>query len=359
MSDFLDRLRESVREVDQDWSYYDVEQSVMLLVESGEMGVLGKIDSKGVIKGHTKANCNENLDGLLDAIAPDVVLTDDELSFFFDALYADLTQPNAITAAIKKNTISISIMEHGQATQHLMIRSSGKSVKRVMEAGDCGSSKLASAINDFYNASKLSGDAKRRELANDFKSFEKSVKASRERRLEEYPTLSGDFWEDVHTLYEYSDNFEEFNNLISGTSPHSMRDRHLSRLSRATLAFDMDEDDTSGGTMYRAVPKEVDEIGAGDWVTFDRSYAESHMREMEEYGESYHIISAEATDGEVVMITDANEFTYIPDGLWGEGANSLGDVWDELNAEDKPFRYEPIENMYEQKVKSSGIKLKM
>jgi hypothetical protein len=65
-------------------------------------------------------------------------------------------------------------------------------------------------------------------------------------------------------------------------------------------------------TIYRAVPKEVDKINPGDWVTLSPSYADSHLLSNLEEG---HVISMKIPAKDLWFDGDSiNEFGYDPVG---------------------------------------------
>ena len=63
-------------------------------------------------------------------------------------------------------------------------------------------------------------------------------------------------------------------------------------------------------TIYRAVPKEINRINPGDWVTLSPSYADSHLLSNLEEG---HVISMKIPAKNLWFDGDSiNEFGYDP-----------------------------------------------
>ncbi|MDK9793758.1 hypothetical protein [Vibrio sp. D431a] len=360
MSDFAKKLRESIRLIKHEWNYYDIQRAILDVIQDEDFKVLDGIPSDEILVCPEGTASPETIDSMLRSSHGFDGIKEKERQVILDAVNGFVTKPRAICVDLADEKILVvSCVSKSKVEQMMMFREKGKQFNRVIEGDDLyGSSSLSSTVSKFYEAAVRSGDAERRELAQNFKMFEHDVQNLRDRRLEDYPELSGDFWDDLETLYRYTDNFEEFNALVAGTNTHNLRDRHLTRLGRATLGLkdNHTEDDLCSGTMYRAVPLNVTEIEAGDWVAVDESYAIDHMRGLEGNGEKSHVISAESGDNGMVMVTDGNEYTYVPEGLWG-GAANLKEVWSEMNVENKPERYPSVESMYENKLKASGSKL--
>ncbi|CAH7416208.1 hypothetical protein VCHA53O466_50317 [Vibrio chagasii] len=349
MSDFLNKLKKSMKSVADDYSYYDVERAVISMMEDGELTIFDGVESPMVAVSPDGAEWASNA-----ILSHEGEFNDDELGFVVEAASNTIKGASVKGIDIKPATITVFSVEKGMVTENSYFRKSGKSYSMTRPAGE-STGNLASVINKLHRGLKQSGDPALRQQAEAFKAFSGKVKRERDVRLENYPELSGEFWPDVTAIYEYSACFEEFNALINGTSVHDMSDRHLSRLSRATLAFAGEK--LGSGTVYRAVPVGVDDIEAGDWVSMSEDYCESHAEEMRSYGEEYHIISKEA-HSEVAMLTDENEYVYLPDGCW-DGAESLGEVWNEINTENKPKMHPTIESLFEEQCRSSHKTLKM
>jgi hypothetical protein len=60
--------------------------------------------------------------------------------------------------------------------------------------------------------------------------------------------------------------------------------------------------------MYRAVPKSVNQINPGDWVTASRTYAEEHAHGMEDW----HVLRRQAKAHDLTHTSDSiNELGYV------------------------------------------------
>jgi hypothetical protein len=80
--------------------------------------------------------------------------------------------------------------------------------------------------------------------------------------------------------------------------------------------------------MYRAVPKHVNQINPGDWVTTSRSYAQDHA-----YGEKdWHILNAVAKANDLIHTGDSiHEQGYVGEHpkfkLNKQGGKAADDYW--------------------------------
>lgn len=347
MSDFLSKLNESLDKSKSEFNYFTVQTAITSLVLQGEYPIVEIHDSPNFLCNHNNKDMDAIHQYVEHAIDDDEHLSDDEIRFVLDNLATSKTDQSIKFVDCKPEKVSIAVIEKGSIQSHIMFRKSGKSMTRKWDSESYNSSSVNYIAAAMHRLLNTSGTKAEMTLANDFRDFKRKIESERRHRLENYPELSGNFWGDIHTLFDYCDNYSEFHELVEATSVHSMNDRHLSRLSRATIAFDEDVmDQLASGRVYRAVPVDVDDIEAGDWVTFSEDYAECHANEMREYGEEYHVISLDVEEG-LYMLTDQNEYVFLPQDLWG-GSSSLKEVWDNLNVDAcKPTRYPSVEKMFE------------
>jgi GNAT superfamily N-acetyltransferase len=78
--------------------------------------------------------------------------------------------------------------------------------------------------------------------------------------------------------------------------------------------------------IYRSVPEGVDDINAGDWVSINREYAESHGASWVDNGK-YTIIEEEVRARDIVTNGDSiHEWGYDPNGRLGERFSKSGDT---------------------------------
>ena len=164
-----------------------------------------------------------------------------------------------------------------------------------------------------------------------------------EARFSSIPNLSGDFRDDVQAICDYSRTREEFLEFMDmASSVFNMSNRHLTRISRATICFDGeslgDEGSDSNIRVYRAMPSGCI-IEEGDWVTTSEEYASAHSDSLDESDVVVDYIDVSSYD--IYSINDENEAVYAPIEAWG-GVSSLNEVWENYADQNKPLSFKEI-----------------
>lgn len=175
----------------------------------------------------------------------------------------------------------------------------------------------------------------------------------RDNRLKNVPEMSPDFWQALHDLGNYADNFEEFKLLLS-PAMDDISDRNFTRLGRASEILDEGLVDLYSNqdieiTVYRCLPV-GEEIEAGDWVSTDYNYALSHSSNVK--GE-YEVVEASIPANEIICGADTCEMYYAPRDIWKD-CESLVDVWKSVTHR-KRMKYEPMERIVNKALKENGL----
>lgn len=143
--------------------------------------------------------------------------------------------------------------------------------------------------------------------------------------------IPDDFWDAIEHIYDWASNYDEFRKVLSIGDASVFGYRALERLQRATTALE-DPNDYNGNqaVIYRGLPSgEV--IEEGDWVSYSESYASEH----ESNSENGITISEVVYEDEIYEGGSPDELIYVPRDTW-KGADSLKDVWDMVNVDNKP-----------------------
>lgn len=171
----------------------------------------------------------------------------------------------------------------------------------------------------------------------------KAVREGQE-RINALQYVPDDFDEALQLLYRTVASYEEFRGALS-PSTLNMSNRNLTRLGRATIAFDDDPvnyADMGDVTIFRACPPDS-EIGSGDWVTLNEQYAIEHAERFSDEG--FEVISENVPGSHVFTDeNDENEQIYVSNNTWS--VESTIELWDALNVDNKP------QKSYEEKSQS-------
>lgn len=200
---------------------------------------------------------------------------------------------------------------------------------------------------------EITPELKRDKVIRDAKIAEK---IRRERRIKDVPEMPADFWQAIHCLSDYADNYQEFK-LLLAPAMDDISDRNLTRLGRSSEILDVDASDLYSNnsclvTVYRCLPTGED-IEAGDWVSPDYDYALSHSSNVDG---AYEVVSAEIPANEIICGADPSEMYYTPVDVW-EGKESILDVWKSVTHR-KKMNYEPMERVVKRALKKEGFDIK-
>ncbi|MEZ8293479.1 hypothetical protein AB6D11_06450 [Vibrio splendidus] len=167
------------------------------------------------------------------------------------------------------------------------------------------------------------------QIAIDKARFHQNLNDQRQQFASNPPDLCGELHNDLNTLMEWASCYQHLHDTIYLPGMMDCSNRHLTRIQRALVALESESQSDANKTpitLYRAVPIDATEaIGAGDWTTPQKHYAERHAAMLQAQGEETMVAIVEAKVGEAFMCADANEYCYVPAGTWH--VESLLDLW--------------------------------
>lgn len=152
-----------------------------------------------------------------------------------------------------------------------------------------------------------------------------------------------DFWESIEHVYNNSSNLKEFKRILKVGDARALDCRPLQRLQRATSALtEPSKESDEQEVIYRALPC-GELIEEGDWVSRTESYASSH-----EYNSENSVTISEVVYSDEIYSGGApDEEIYVPRGTW-KGAESIEDVWDMVNNDNKPKGESIVKRSFEE-----------